>query len=244
MDVIISNKEGVLSDVLCFFAFWEKDRLQVYESIYDGILTVFSKVGGAYKIIMGVLSIINIILSDNAEFKDAKALYKREIINNNINNNIYNDINHSFNDNIKNSIKNSKLYKSSTKDTKELISSTSIPQVKSKKKLVKKLKEIDIGICKFLFVKFFNCCISEKQKECLTFLELKREILSVEFMYSLYFNKNHLDFPYLDNANRIFENKKQKDKNKKVVHFDYVHNIDEISNNSIKRNISKSDYSI
>ena len=71
------NKVSDMSNVLSAFVFFEKDRLQVYERIYDGLLDLLSDVGGIYQIIIGVLSFINIIFSEYMQFKDAKYLYEK-----------------------------------------------------------------------------------------------------------------------------------------------------------------------
>ena len=68
-DVQTINKELKTSNILSSYVFWEKDRLQVYERIYDGVFELLSDVGGIYQIIMGVLSFINIFFQSMQNIK-------------------------------------------------------------------------------------------------------------------------------------------------------------------------------
>ena len=164
VDVLAVNKESFLSDILCSFVIWEKNRLQVYERRYDGILDLLSSVGGFYKVIMSSLSLINIIFYRYAEFKDAQILYDKE-------------------KKLNTSLKLTKTY-SNNQYKNNII-------YKQKKEL--NIKKTNISFCKFLCIRTCSCCFKEKVKECLKYLELKRKILSAEFLYYLYFRKYNLN---------------------------------------------------
>ena len=162
VNIVTVNKESFLSDILCTFVFWEKDRLQVYERIYTGLLDLLSSVGGFYKVIMSSLSFINIVFYRYAEFKDAQTLYNKVR-------------------KLGNSIKLKKKFSKSVFQNNNIY--------KQRKEI--NIKNTNVRFCRFLCVNTFSCCFTEKAKECLKFLEVKKKILSVEFLYFLYFRKYH-----------------------------------------------------
>ena len=176
VDVGSVNKESFLANVLCSFVIWEKDRIQVYERRYDGILDLLSSVGGFYKVIMSVLSFINIIFYKYAEYKDAQILYDKE---KKLNTSI--KLSNSFSRSV---IQNNIIYK----QRNEL-----------------NIKKTNIHFCRFLCVSTFPCCFKEKTKECLKYLKLKKKILSAEFLYYLYFSKYNIN-PNNDEIRNEYKN--------------------------------------
>ena len=203
VDVVAINKKSFLSDVLCSFVFWEKDRLQVYERKYDGLLDLISSVGGFYKVIMSSLSMLNIIFYRYAEFKDAKILFDKE---KKLNSSL--KLTKTFSMNV---IQNNNIYK----QRNEL-----------------NIKKTNISFSRFLVINTFQCCFKKKEKEFLKYLELKKKILSAEFLYFLYFRKYHINQTIEDIKD---ENKNEQDISRKKDQNNFSGEIS--SNRPIKKEL-------
>ena len=210
VNIVAMKKESYSSDILCSFVFWEKDRLQVYERIYTGLFDLLSNVGGFYKVIMSTLSFINIVFYRYAEFKDAQVLYDRA-------------------EKLGTSLKSKKNFSKSVFQNNKIY--------KQRKEI--NIKNTKIHFCKFLCVNTFSCCFTKKAKECLKYLELKRKILSVEFLYFLYFRKYHKN---QNNEEIKNENKTEQNVIRKKDENSFSGEIS--SNRPIQRKIDNSEYYI
>ena len=193
-DVISMSKISNFSNILCAFIFWEKKKLQVYERIYTGIFELLSSIGGIYHVIVNVLSFVNIIFSKYKEYEDAKFLYeqnmnkdlmtKSKTIPNNGSRKLLRLI---INKDITNQ-------NSVEKERKDLEFNSKIENN------VKSINEKKINVmhefCKYIRIGIFGYYLNSKEKDFLKYIELKKEILSEEFIYSLYFEKRQNENSY------------------------------------------------
>ena len=219
------NKESIMSNVLSAFVFWEKNRLQVYERIYDGVFELLSDVGGIYQIIMGVLYFINIIFSEYVQYKDAIYLYEKSMEINtkngasNLNPNytkakslipMTDNVNDNNNNNNRSLVIKTTINHNDEENNKKYIDN-------------KKIKLEIVEFLKYLWVNTFGCNSNDKKNEYLKYVEFKKEVLSEEFIYSLYFEKKQ------NEIEKFMDKKKDdNDNNKKNESYNIEQNTSNI----------------
>ena len=191
--------------------FWRSSKMKVYERKYDGVVTFFSHIGGIYQIIMRVCSIIDICFSGYTELIDSKILYnntKKNVKKNLNTKNNTDKISKSLKMNLSgiNSFKNiiGINNEASNDSNRDLISKNIELGIKNINK--NKIKNIDtndknIGFFEYLFYLFFGCFYYNK--DIFKYLDIRKKILSEEFLYQLYLENYYENFKF----NCVDENK-------------------------------------
>ena len=186
--------ENKTDDTMALIFFWRSPKIKVYERIYNGLLTFFSDIGGIFQIINRICSLIDIYFSGYAKLIDSKILYNK----------------------IKKKAKRNSKDKNSNKEIKDIISSNNEIQSKSTKGLTpknivsgisnnstNKIKNINmddknIGFFEYLYYLFFGRFYCSK--DTFKYLDVRKKILSEEFLYQLYFQKNAEKFSCPDDS--------------------------------------------
>ena len=203
VDSAVGEKiEGQTEHTIAKIYIWRSFKVKIYERKYEGLLTFFTNIGGIYQIIMRICSLIDLFFSGYAELIDSKILYndikniinKKEKSKNNI---IINNRHQSVN------LLNSNNYryiidKNQIASKKEFIHKSNI-QIGMKNISINKLKNVDmddkdIGFFKYLYYLFSGCFYYNK--DIFQYLEIRKKVLSEEFLYQLYFEKYIENFKF------------------------------------------------
>ena len=194
--------EGQTDHIMAMIYFWRSSKMKIYERKYDGFLTFLTEIGGIYQIITQVVSIIDICFSGYAELIDSKILF------NNIKKNI------KENSKIKYSVSKIGKYQSNLSNNNNYRYIIDERQINPKKRLVfshikRRIKSMninkrkntdmddkDIGFFKYLYYLFSGCICYNK--EIFKYLDIRKKILSEEFLYQLYFEKHVENFKFIN----------------------------------------------
>ena len=196
--------EGQTDNTMAIIYFWRSSKLKVYERKYDGLLNFLTNIGGIYQIIMRICSIIDLCFSGYAELIDSKNLYnntKKNVKKNSKSKNKVNKINKYLKMNISN---NNKCKYINCVNNEKSINSKRELMLKNIKRgrnniITNEIKNIDmnnknIGFFEYLTYLFFGCF--NENKEILKYLDIRKKILSEEFLYQLYFENYDENFKF------------------------------------------------
>ena len=195
--------EGQTDHTMGMVYFWRSSKMKVYERNYDGLLTFFSDIGGIYQIIMATCSIIDIFFSGYAELIDSKILYdkvKKSVKKRYLKgkNNVK-KINRYLKTNLQNNNKckyiNCANNEITTNSKRELM----LKNIERRKNIINtnKIKKKDMydknfGFFEYLYYLLFGCFYDNKG--IFKYLDIRKKILSEEFLYQLYFENYEENF--------------------------------------------------
>ena len=204
--------EGQTDTMIAAIFFWRSSKMIVYERKYDGLSNFLINIGGIYQVIMRIGTLIGTFFSGYAELIDSKILYNE--IKNNIKEN-------SKSKNNENKIIKFQKINSVSQNYKYILKTNEKRKFSPDKKLIMKnldhkMKNINInnaknihiddnntGFFKYLYYLFFGCFYDNK--EIFKYLDIRKKVLSEEFLYEFYFEKYNENFT-LNSVNESKEN--------------------------------------
>ena len=207
--------EGKTDLTIAMIYFWRSSKKRVYERKYEGFLDFLTDIGGIYQIIIRTGSLINACFSGYAELIDSIILYndvKKNIKKNPKTKAKMNIICRYQSMNLSNYNNGNKIVSKNERrenSKNELIISNSKREIKSIDiNKINKIENIDINDKHIGFFKYLYFLISEcfhYKKDIFKYLDIRKKILSEEFLYQLYFEKYIENFRFI-NGNESKEN--------------------------------------